>query len=104
MSVPLALQNNSSLAIITRIATNTNSDSTAFETANAHSIYKSYADAYRNLSENYNLLARKIELYLDWPSNLTRDPATDSAPTPDKIDMSLLNTYRFDCEDRHAIL
>src|SRR5580704_19154922 len=99
LSVPLALQKQLISGYHNAIATNTDSDNTAFETANAHSIYKSYADAYRNLSENYNLLARKVELYLDWSSNLTRDPATDSAPTTDKIDMSLLNTYRFDCED-----
>jgi hypothetical protein len=99
LSVPLALQKQLISGYHNAIVTNTDSDSTAFETANAHSIYKSYADAYRNLSENYNLLARKVELYLDWSSNLTRDPATDSVPTTDKIDMSLLNTYRFDCED-----
>jgi hypothetical protein len=99
LSVPLALQKQLISGYHNAIATNTDSDNTAYETANAHSIYKSYTDAYRSLSENYNLLARKMELYLDWPSNLTRDPATDSTPTTDIINMSLLNTYGFDCED-----
>jgi hypothetical protein len=99
LSVPLALQKQLISGYHNAIATNTDSDNAAYETANAHSIYKSYTDAYRSLSENYNLLARKMELYLDWPSNLTRDPATDSAPTTDIINMSLLNTYGFDCED-----
>jgi hypothetical protein len=99
LSVPLALQKQLVSGYHNAIATNTDSDNTAYETANAHSIYKSYTDAYRSLSENYNLLARKMELYLDWPSNLTRDPATDSAPTADIINMSLLNTYGFDCEE-----
>ncbi len=99
LSVPLALQKQLISSYRNAIATNTDSDSTAYETANARSIYKSYTDAYRSLSENYNLLARKMELYLDWPSNLTRDPATDSAPDTDIINMSLLNTYGFDCED-----
>src|SRR6202140_790712 len=99
LSVPLALQKQLISGYHNAIATNSDSDNTAYETANAHSIYKSYTGAYRSLSENYNLLARKMELYLDWPSNLTRDPATDSAPTTDIINMSLLNTYGFDCED-----
>jgi hypothetical protein len=99
LSVPLALQKQLISGYHNAIATNTDSDNTGYETANAHSIYKSYTDAYRSLSEHYNLLARKMELYLDWPSNLTRDPATDSAPTADIINMSLLNTYGFDCEE-----
>jgi hypothetical protein len=98
LSVPLALQKQLILGYNHAIATNTDSDSTAYETANARSIYKSYTDAYSSLSQNYNLLARRMELYVDWPSNPYRDPATDSAPTTDVIDMSLLNTFGFDCE------
>jgi hypothetical protein len=99
LSVPLALQQQLISGYHNAIAANADTDSNGYETASARSIYKSYTDAYGSLSQNYNLLARKMELYLDWPSNLTRDPATDSAPTTDRIDMSLLNTYRFDCED-----
>jgi hypothetical protein len=40
-----------------------------------------------------------MELYLDWPSNLSRDPAADNGPSKDRIDISLLNTLGFDCED-----
>jgi hypothetical protein len=98
LSVPLALQQQLIFGYHNAIAANADTDSNGYETANARSIYKSYTDAYGSLSENYNLLARKMELYLDWPSNLTRDPATASAPTTDRIDMSLLNTYGFDCE------
>jgi hypothetical protein len=99
LSVPLALQQQLIFGYHNAIVANADTDSNGYETANARTIYKSYTDAYGSLSQHYNLLARKMELYLDWPSNLTRDPATDSAPTTDKIDMSLLNTYRFDCED-----
>jgi hypothetical protein len=99
LSVPLALQQQLIFGYHNAIAANADSDSTGYETANAHAIYKSYTDAHGRLSENYNLLARKMELYLDWPSNLSRDPATDTAPSKDRIDMSLLNTLGFDCED-----
>jgi hypothetical protein len=99
LSVPLALQQQLIFGYHYAIAANADSDSAAYETTNGRAIYKSYTDAHSSLSENYNLLARKMELYLDWPSNPARDPATDTAPSKDRIDMSLLNTLGFDCED-----
>jgi hypothetical protein len=99
LSVPLALQQQLIFGYHNAIAANADSDSAGYETANAHAIYKSYTDAHGRLSQNYNFLARKMELYLDWPSNLSRDPATDTAPSKDAIDMSLLNTLGFDCEN-----
>jgi hypothetical protein len=98
LSVPLALQQQLIFGYHYAIAANADSDSAAYETTNGRAIYKPYTDAHSSLSENYNLLARKMELYLDWPSNPARDPAMDTAPSKDRIDMSLLNTYGFDCE------
>jgi len=51
------------------------------------------------LSQDYNLLARKAELYIDWASDLNRIPTANGKPTSDNIDMSLLNAYGFDCEN-----
>jgi hypothetical protein len=99
ISVPLVLQSELISAYHRAIAENKDSDATAYETSNARAIYKAYSAAYDNLSENYNLLARKLELYVDWPSDRYRDPAANSAPTADRIDMSLLNAYGFDCEN-----
>jgi hypothetical protein len=66
------------------IVAGTDAEANAYETARAHEIYKAYTKAYAELSQNYNLLARKAELYIDLAS--------------DEIDMSLLNAYGFDCE------
>ena len=68
------------------------------ETTNARDIYKAYTKAYADLSQNYNLLARKAELYIDLASDLTRDPKLDGTPSSNEVDMSRLNTYGFDCE------
>ena len=99
LSVPLALQNQIIAGYHRAIVANTDSDPNSYETANAHTIYKAYTDAYDSLSENYNLVARKLELNIDWSSDRYRDPAQNSAPTTDRIDMSLLNAYGFDCEN-----
>jgi len=99
LSTPLSLQRRLIFSYHDAITTNTDSDATAYDTANARAIYKAYTDAYGSLSQNYNLLARKLELYIDWASNLNRDPTPDGAPTSDNIDMSLLNAYDFDCEN-----
>jgi hypothetical protein len=42
-------------------------DDGAYPTASARAMYKDYMDTYTSLHQNYNLLARKAEIYLDWP-------------------------------------
>lgn len=69
-----------------------------FLTKDARAIYKNYSDSYAALHQNYNLLARKAELYLDWPSDPQYDAAENPAPIIDPINMSLLGTANFDCE------
>jgi hypothetical protein len=73
-------------------------DDNAYPTTDARAIYKDYMDTYASLHQNYNLLARKAEIYLDWPSDLTHDAAAHTTPTVDPINMSLLGTANFDCE------
>ena len=90
------------------VAADTDTEATSYETINARETYKSYATAYAELSQNYNLLARKVELYIDMASDLNRNPTADGTPLSQEIDMSLLNAYGFDCEqhmpsfERHA--
>ena len=46
----------------------------------------------------YSLRSRKAEIYLDWASDVTRDPTRNTSPSTDPIFMSLLGEYDFDCE------
>lgn len=70
----------------------------AYPTRDARALYKQYLDAYAKLHENYDLLAHKAEIYLDWPSDLTHDAAQSITPTLDPISMSTLGQTSFDCE------
>jgi hypothetical protein len=71
---------------------------TAYLTKDARATYKDYIVAYANLHQNYNILARKAEIDLDWASNAKRDPAENNGPSTDPISMSLLGEYDFLCE------
>jgi hypothetical protein len=73
-------------------------DDTSFFTKDARASYEDYTKAYSALHQNYNLLPRKAELYLDWASDTSRDAAQDSTPSTDPISMSILGAYNFDCE------
>jgi hypothetical protein len=46
----------------------------AFQTKTARDTYKSYAEARNALRERIDALARKMEIYIDWPSDRNRDP------------------------------
>ena len=108
LAAPLNLQQRLVTDYHNAVVAGTDTEATSFETMNARETYKSHATAYAELSQNYNLLARKAELYIDMASDLTRNPTADGTPSSDEIDMSLLNAYGFDCElhmpsfERHA--
>jgi hypothetical protein len=74
-------------------------DDSAYPTASARAIYKDYVTAYATLHENYNLLARKAEIYLDWPSDPDHNAATNTGPNVDPFNMSTLGEFDFDCEN-----
>jgi hypothetical protein len=86
-------------------------DGNALATKNAQQLYKSYDDAAASLGENINLIARKMEIYIDWASNVDRDPATQASFGTDPISTSMLGAVDFDCDsdmpnfapDKHAI-
>src|SRR6202166_4248618 len=98
LAAPLSLQKQLITDYHNAIVAGTDAEANAYETTHAHEIYKAYTKAYAELSQNYNLLARKAELYIDLASDLTRNPKSDGTPSSDEIDMSLLNAYGFDCE------
>jgi hypothetical protein len=66
----------------------------------ASAIYQSYVDARRSLRESIDVLARKMEIYIDWPSDWNRDPAHVRILTGDPMDGHQLGVYDFDC-DKH---
>lgn len=70
----------------------------AYPTKDARAIFNDYASAYSNLHQSYNLLARKAEIYLDWPSDPTHDAASNPKAIVDPINMSLLGAANYDCE------
>lgn len=60
--------------------------------------YKDYVNARDALRKNSNIYIRKTELYIDWPSNLWRDPAGTPPNDGDPLTESLLGDYNFDCD------
>jgi hypothetical protein len=73
-------------------------DPNALTSKHATELYKSYEDAVAGLRQSTDLLGRKMEIYLDWPSDPNHDPAT-AAIGNDPITTSLLGTVGFDCDD-----
>jgi hypothetical protein len=77
---------------------NAGGDDNALTSKHAHDLDKPYEDAASSLHETVNLIARKMEIYLDWPSDRGRDPATDTSFGADPINMSALGAVDFDCD------
>lgn len=86
-------------------------DSNALATKDAQQLYKIYDDSAASLGENINLIARKMEIYIDWASNVDRDPAAQTSFGTDPISTSMLGAVNFDCDsdmpnfapDKHVI-
>jgi hypothetical protein len=77
---------------------NAGGDDNALTSKHARDLDKPYEDTASSLHENINLIARKVEIYIDWPSNPNRDPATDTSFGDDPINMSALGAVDFDCD------
>jgi hypothetical protein len=67
----------------------------AFQTKTARDTYKSYVDARNALRERIDALARKMEIYVDWPSDRNRDPTVQRSADP--LNSHSLGGYDFDC-------
>jgi hypothetical protein len=71
----------------------------AMSTKNARDIFPNYVKARSTLRQNSNILARKAEIYIDWASDLNRDPAAPHRLDSDPLNEALLGRYNFDCDD-----
>src|SRR5262245_60899922 len=80
------------------ISKNLDGDDKVLETKNAKEIYTSYDSARTALRQNIDQLARKMEIYIDWPSDLSRDPAKPTTLGADPINRPKLGAYDFDCD------
>jgi hypothetical protein len=69
----------------------------ALGTRNAREISDTYEKARVALRENVDVLARKAEIYMDWASDVERDPATKRNVNQDPLTRTLLHAYKFDC-------
>ena len=77
---------------------NVGGDGNAMTRRDAQQLSKPYEDAAAALSENINLIARKMEIYIDWASNVDRDPAAQTTFGTDPISTSMLGAVDFDCD------
>ena len=57
-----------------------------------------YSKARAALRHNGAIFARKAEIYIDWPSDLGRDPAAQRTLDQDPLTATLLADYNFDCD------
>ncbi len=78
---------------------NTEQDDEAYETKSARSMSKSYEDSVTTLSAGINLLARKMEIYLDLPGDLNHAAANSSANV-EPISGSSLRDSDFRCDEQ----
>jgi hypothetical protein len=73
-------------------------DDKALETKNARSLYKDYDDLRTDLREHIDLLARRVEIDLDWATNTDRDAAHAEQIGADPMSRIALGAYNFDCD------
>lgn len=73
-------------------------DQNALQMKTSHAIFQQYEDLRTALRENIDMLARKVELNLDWRSDTTRDAATVKTIGTDPVTRLALGHYDFDCD------
>ena len=74
-------------------------DPQALETKNARAIFKQYDDLRTELRENIDLMARRVEMTIDWASNVKRDAAHAGPFGGDPMSRIALGAYDFQCDD-----
>lgn len=74
------------------------SDERALETKSARAAYQQYDDLRTSLRENIDLLARWVEMDIDWASDLGRDAAQQTTLGADPMSRIALGAYNFDCD------
>ncbi len=102
-------------------------EETSLQTRTAPEIYKTYSAARTELRQNISVYARRAEIFMDWPSDLDRDPAKEKNLPSDPITKSgigeqkvqqtaaghqdsggadmvnLIGTYNFDCDQMFPV-
>jgi len=98
LSVPLSLQERLVFSFRDAVNEKVDTDDDAYVTKSARATYAGYDDAYTALRENVDLLARKMEIYIDWASDFGHDPNASDPSVADLITVALLSTSNFDCD------
>jgi hypothetical protein len=98
LSIPLSLQERLIFGFYDAVKQKIDTDGNAYGTKSARAMIGGYESSYAALRENINLIGKKMEIYLDWASDLNRDPAMMVSPTADPISTSSLGNYNFDCD------
>lgn len=80
------------------IKANKETDDKSLEFKNARAVYEKYAELHTSLLENIDLLARRVEMNLDWASNTNRDAADPGQVGADPISRIKLGAYNFNCD------
>lgn len=68
------------------------------DTKAANDLFPDYIKARTALRQNSAVFAREAEIYIDWPSDQSRDPAASRTLNQDPLTETLLNDYDFDCD------
>jgi len=76
---------------------NVDADDSAYLTVSGRRLYQPYIDAQNSLKENIDVLARKMEIFVDWASDPTHNPSAKGQGA-DRMSRSMLDKYDFKCE------
>ena len=82
------------------INANSQGDEKALETKTARALYLKYDELHTNLVESIDLLARRVEMNLDWASDPNHDAAKHAGITSDQLSRIALGAYNFNCDSR----
>ncbi len=80
--------------------TRTDGDASALETKNSRDLYKDYDGLRTELREHIDLLARQVEMTLDWASDPDWDGANPGRVGADPMSRIVLGAYDFDCDSQ----
>ena len=81
------------------MANKSDASTMALGTKNAKEVSIAYEKARSELREKIDVLAQKAEVYIDWASDIDRDPAGKRNVEDDPMSRNLLRNYRFGCAD-----
>lgn len=95
----LALQNLLYSNFAAAIRSKSDGKATALSTRNATEASKLYEKAQTELREKIDMLAQKAQVYIDWASDIDRDPARKRNVEADPMSLTLLRSYQFNCAE-----